>query len=291
MNNHKPQNGLSLKPKNYEKSKPSMEDVAELSGIETLHPGGFDLSKRIGEIVDMKNKKVLEVGCGRGIFACYFAKFYGAKITGVDISPDMIESSAARAKNEGVQHLTEFKTGDAYSLPFPDNSFDIVVSECGPVGLAREPQKVINEMVRVMKPTGYIAAHGPMWLKQIGVEARKDTEKRIGGQMFALSEWKDMLKKAGAVEVWEEDWSGVEQISKVRPGKKITNMNDVFTLWEKIMIILPRTLRKYGLKGLLYINESSHKISPLFYNGTLGTYLLRARKPTKEEIQVIKDYH
>ena len=40
---------------------PSIEDAVELSGIETLHPGGLDLSKRIGEVVDMKNKKVLEV--------------------------------------------------------------------------------------------------------------------------------------------------------------------------------------------------------------------------------------
>lgn len=265
--------------KNQKTQNPSMEDVAELSGIETLHPGGFDLSKRIGEIVDMKNKKVLEVGCGRGIFACYFAKNYGAKITGIDLSPVMIESSDARAKNEGVQHSTEFKVADASSLPFPDNSFDVVVSECGPVGLAPEPQKVVNEMVRVIKPNGYIVAHAPVWLKEIPEEERKDTEKRLGGQMFTLSQWKEMLKKAGAEEIWEEDWSGIEQISKIRPGRKIKKMEDVFTLWEKIAIVLPRVLRKYGLKGLFYLNESFHKVTPLFYNGTIGTYLMRAQKP------------
>lgn len=261
-----------------EKLLPSMEDVAELSGIETLHPGGFDLSKRIGEIVEMKNKKVLEVGCGRGIFACYFAKYYGAKITGIDLSPAMIESSNTRAINEGVQYSTEFKVADASRLPFPDNSFDVIVSECGPVGLAPEPQKVVNEMVRVIKPAGYIVAHAPMWLKEINEEERKDTEKRTGGQMFTLSEWKNMLKKAGVVEIWEEDWSGVEQISKVRPGRKINNMSDVFTLWEKIVIILPRVLRKYGLNGILYLNESFRKVTPLFYNGTIGTYLMKAQK-------------
>lgn len=285
MNNHKTQNGISLNTTgDNKKSNPSMEDVAELAGIETLHPGGFDLSKRIGEIVDMKNKKVLEVGCGRGIFACYFAKNCGAKITGIDISPAMIESSAARAKNEGVQPSTEFKVADALSLPFPDNSFDVVVSECGPVGLAPEPQKVVNEMVRVIKPSGYIVAHAPMWLKEINERERKDIEKRIGGQMFTLSGWKEMLKKAGVIEIWEEDWSGVEQIRKVRPGRKINNLSDVFTLWEKIGIVLPRVLWKYGLKSIFYLNESFRKVTPFFYDGTIGTYLLRARKPMKEEM-------
>lgn len=249
MNNHKTQNGVSILPEKNEKPNPSMDDVAELSGIETLHPWGFDLSKRIGEIVDMKNKEVLEVGCGRGFFACYFAKYYNAKITGIDLSPVMIESSTARAKNEGVQHSTEFRVADASSSPFPDNSFDVVVSECGPVGLAPEPQRIVNEMVRTIKPDGYIVAHAPMWLKEITEEERKDIEKRIGGQMFTLS-----------------------------------NMSDVFTLWEKIVIILPRALRKYGLSGLLYLNESFHKVTPLFYNGTIGTYLMKARKPLKEEI-------
>lgn len=261
------------------KKYPSMEDAGELSGIETLHPGGFDLSKRIGEIAHMKNKKVLEVACGRGAFACYFAKTYGARITGVDLSPDMIESSVSKAKTEGVEELTEFKIADALDLPFPDNSFEIVVSECGPVGLVPEPQKVIDEMYRVTKQGGYMVLHAPIWLKEMPYEERSDIEKRIGGRMFTIDEWRDMLEKAGAEELWEEDWSGMEQIGKIRPGKKMRSMSDVFTLKEKICIILPKVLRKYGLSGLLYLNESFNKISPLFYDGTIGTYLMRVRKP------------
>lgn len=267
--------------RNSEKALPSLEDVGELSGIETLHPGGFDLSKRIGEIVEMKDKKVLEVGSGRGAFACYFAKIFGAKITGIDLNPDMIQSSVNRAKEEGVAYLAEFKVADASNLPFPDDSFDVVVSECGPVGLAPDPQKVVDEMVRVIKPSGYIVAHAPMWLKGISEEEKKDIERRLGGTMFSLSEWKDMLKKAGVVEIWDEDWSGIEQISKIRPGRKIKNLSDVFTLWEKLVIVLPRVLENYGLKGLLHLNKTFNEVSPLFYDGSIGTYLMRARKPKK----------
>jgi SAM-dependent methyltransferase len=240
------------------------------------------LSKRIGKIVNMKGKKVLEVGCGRGAYTCYFAKNYGAKITGIDLNPDMIKSSTYRAKEEGILDSIEFRVADASNLPFPNRSFDIVVSECGPVGLAPEPQKVVNEMVRVLKPNGYIVVHAPMWLKEIPEEERKDIQRRIGGEMFTLSEWEYMLKKAGVAEIWEEDWSGIEQISKVRPGRKINKMSDVFTLWEKIVIVLPRVLKNYGLNGLLYLNESFNKVSPLFYDGTIGTYLIRAQKTRGE---------
>lgn len=66
---------------NNEKPKPTLEDVLELSGIELLHPGGFDLTRRIGEIVEMEDKKVLDVACGRGSLTCYYAKNFRAKIS------------------------------------------------------------------------------------------------------------------------------------------------------------------------------------------------------------------
>ena len=262
-----------------EKRRPSMEDIAELSEIEVLHPGGFDLSKRIGEVVDMRNKKVLEVACGRGVFACYYAKNFGARITGMDINPDMIKSSIRRAKEEAVEGLVEFKVADALDSPFPfrDGSFDVVVNECA-LGLASDPRRCLNEMARVTKPGGYIVIHLALWLKELPESDKKDVEKRLGGSLFTASELSDMLKKTGAVEIWNEDWSGVEQMGKIRPGRKIERVEDIFTLREKIAIIF-RTLKGYGLKGLFYLNESTKKITPLYYNGTFGYSLVIGQKP------------
>lgn len=263
-----------------EKLLPSIEDVGELSGIETLHPGGLDLSKRIGEIVDMKDKKVLEVACGRGVFACYYAKNFGAKITGVDLNPDMIKASINRAKTEGVEGTTEFKVADAMALPFQSNSFDVVVSECA-LGLASDPQKFLNENVRVTKPGGYVAIHLGVWLKDIPDRERRDVEKRLGGKCFTLPDLKSMVDRAGLVEICPEDWSGVEQMSKIRPARKIKKIGDIFTLWEKVRILF-RVLKKFGLKGLFYLNESVKKVTPLYYNDTLGYYLIVGRKPKEE---------
>ena len=235
------------------------------------------MSKRIGEIVDMKDKKVLDVACGRGAFACYYAKNSDAKIIiGVDLSPEMIESSIQRAKKEGVEDSTEFKVADALNLPFSADSFDVVVNECA-VGLTSDPQKCLNEMVRVTKPGGFVVIHESLWLKELPENEKRDIAKRLGTVPFKLSDWKDMLKKAGAVEILDEDWSGVERLSKMRPERKMKNAGDIFSLWEKITIIFPKVVKRFGLKGLFYLNESDKKIAPFYSNGTLGYCLMRAK--------------
>lgn len=261
-----------------DKMKPSLEYAVELSGIETLHPGGLDLSKRIGELVDMKDKKVLEVACGRGVFACYYAKNYGAKITGMDLNPDMITTSIERAKKEGVDNSTDFRVADALNspLPFPNNSFDIVVNECA-LGIADDPQKHLNEMLRVAKPGGYIVLHLSVWLKEIPDAEKRDIEKRLGGKLFVLPELKNMFKETKTTEILYEDWSGIEQIGKTRPGRKIETLNDVFSLRERL-IILFTVLRKFGLKGLIYLSESSKKVATLYNNNTMGYYLVVCKK-------------
>lgn len=117
---------------------PTIEVALEISGIEVLHPGGYELSKRIGEIADIKGKKVLDVACGKGAFACYYARNFSTEVIGIDINPKMVKASIGRAKKDGVEHLTDFRVVDALSLPFPDNSFDVVINECA-VGLTSDP--------------------------------------------------------------------------------------------------------------------------------------------------------
>lgn len=257
---------------------PTIEDALELSGMDVLHPGGYDLSKRIGEVANMKNKTVLDVASGRGAFACYYAKYYNTRVTGVDINPKMIESAVERAKKHGVERMTEFKVGDALSLPFTDNMFDAVINECA-VGLTADPQKCLDEMVRVAKPGGDIVIHENTWLKQVPDEARRDASLRMGGVQYTLDEWVSMMKKAGVSDMWTEDWSSIERsIVKMRVDREVKRLEDMFTLKEKYFNVFPKIFLKFGLKGLLYLNESNKVIIPLYYNGSLGYYLIKGKK-------------
>ena len=74
---------------------------------------------------DLKNLSLLDVGTGTGRAALAFAQ-RGARVTGMDASPEMLKVAEAHAKEIGV--AMDFQTGDAHALNFSDHSFDVVTS-------------------------------------------------------------------------------------------------------------------------------------------------------------------
>jgi SAM-dependent methyltransferase len=96
---------------------------------------------------------VLDVGCGTGVVALTAAR-EGAKVSGLDLSPVLIERARAHARLMNVE--IDFKEGDAENLPYADGEFDIVLSQFGHM-FAPRPEVTIKEMLRVLKPAGTIA--------------------------------------------------------------------------------------------------------------------------------------
>jgi len=97
--------------------------------------------------------RVLDVACGTGNLSIPAARA-GALVTGVDIANNLLEQARARAKSEGLD--IRFDEGDAESLPYPDISFDRVVSMFGAM-FAPRPERTAAELVRVCRPGGEIA--------------------------------------------------------------------------------------------------------------------------------------
>ena len=97
--------------------------------------------------------RVLDVACGTGNSAIPAARA-GAKVTGVDIAANLLEQARKRA---AAEHLDlRFDEGDAEGLPYPDRSFDVVVSMFGAM-FAPRPERVAEEFLRVCRPGGMIA--------------------------------------------------------------------------------------------------------------------------------------
>jgi SAM-dependent methyltransferase len=96
---------------------------------------------------------VLDVGCGTGVVAVTAART-GARVTALDLTPELLEVARANAVTAGVQ--IEWHEGDVETLPFRDASFDVVVSQFGHI-FAPRPEVAISEMLRVLKPGGTIA--------------------------------------------------------------------------------------------------------------------------------------
>ncbi len=100
----------------------------------------FDLDKK-------KNLKILEIGCGPGALAGALHRWYpNAEITAVDRDSNFV--SFAKEHEAGI----EFVEGDATSLPFEDNTFDVTISNT--VAEHIEPSEFYGEQLRVLKPGG-----------------------------------------------------------------------------------------------------------------------------------------
>jgi len=125
--------------------------------------------------------RVLDVACGTGVLAREAASRVGPRgsVTGVDINPGMLEVAARTTS------AIRWQQGAAESLPFPDASFDAVVSQFGLMFFSDRP-RALREMIRVLVPGGRLAVavwdsleHTPAYAAEVALL------ERIGGPRAA----------------------------------------------------------------------------------------------------------
>jgi ubiquinone/menaquinone biosynthesis C-methylase UbiE len=111
------------------------------------------MGERLCEAVDVRSgQKVLDVATGSGNTAISATRRY-CDVTGIDYVPDLIWQAKERAGAERLE--ITFEVGDAEGLPYPDASFDVVLSTLG-VMFAPDQEKAAGELLRVCKPGGKI---------------------------------------------------------------------------------------------------------------------------------------
>lgn len=145
------------------------------AGLGMLLTGSWMVwSSKVGKINDRErlldlipwngNEHVLDLGCGRGLMLIGAAKrLTTGKATGVDIwqaedlSGNRPEAALENARREGVENRVGIETADMRKLPFPDGTFDVVVSRAAIHNLysADERVKAISEVARVLKSGGH----------------------------------------------------------------------------------------------------------------------------------------
>ena len=111
--------------------------------------GAQEFVRRLGL---QPGERVLDVACGTGNLAIPAAR-EGARVSGVDIAPNLIATARREAERAGVE--VAFEVGDAESLPYPDGRFDTVVSMFGAM-FAPHPERAADELLRVTRSGGRI---------------------------------------------------------------------------------------------------------------------------------------
>jgi SAM-dependent methyltransferase len=101
-------------------------------------------------------EQVLDLGCGAGTDSLVAAQMVGpeGRVTGIDMTPEMLAKARSAAGELGAANV-EFVEAEAERLPFPDRSFDVVISN-GVIDLVPDKDAVFAELFRVLRPGGRI---------------------------------------------------------------------------------------------------------------------------------------
>ena len=151
------------KPKLYEEIVSRLEEQgikstqvrrSDISGVDEFHVRGGAVSKELASSIEMKGKKVLDVGCGLGGPCRMLAEEYDCVVTGVDLSEEYIRTAKELSKLVGLEDKTTFVQGDATELSFKDAVFDVVWTQHVQMNVP-DKEKLYSEIARVLRPGGY----------------------------------------------------------------------------------------------------------------------------------------
>ncbi len=142
---------------------------------------------------------VLDLGSGGGIDVLLSAKRVGptGKAYGLDMTDEMLALARENQRKAGLENV-EFLKGEIESIPLPDNSVDVVISNCV-INLSADKGRVLREAFRVLKPGGRFAVSDIVRRRPVPEAIRKNVELWAGCIAGALEEkeYLGLLKEAG----------------------------------------------------------------------------------------------
>jgi arsenite methyltransferase len=141
---------------------------------------------------------VLDLGSGGGIDVLLSAKRVGptGKAYGLDMTDEMLALAEENKSKSGLTNV-EFLRGEIESIPLPDNSVDVIISNCV-INLSADKDKVLREAFRVLKPGGRFAVSDVVTRGDIPAGIRRDVELWVGCIAGALDETEYLDKLAAA---------------------------------------------------------------------------------------------
>jgi len=151
---------------------------------------------------------VLDLGSGGGIDVLLSAKRVGptGKAYGLDMTDEMLALARENQRKAGAENV-EFLKGTIESIPLPDNSVDVIISNCV-INLSSDKDRVLREAFRVLKPGGRFAVSDVVVRGEVPAVVRRSMELWVGCIAGALEEndYAAKLRAAGFSDVEVEAW-------------------------------------------------------------------------------------
>ncbi|NNH70591.1 methyltransferase domain-containing protein [Nocardia uniformis] len=245
-------------------------DVVSLLLGESYHPGGFGLTRQLADQLTLRpGGRVLDVACGPGATARLLATEYDVSVDGIDLAPAVLARARADAATAGLADRVRFHEGDSDALPFPADTFDVVICECA-LCLFPDKQSAAAEFARVLRPGG-----------RIGLTDVIIAESGLPPELTDLTAYISCIADARPADgyIGLLTTAGL-RVSTVRNhDHAVTAMLDHIEARIKLLrITAPDTLRANGLDRALaarYLNAARQAVA----DGSLGYTLMVAEKP------------
>jgi SAM-dependent methyltransferase len=248
-------------------------DLQALAGV-SKHDGGFPATRELLAMCHISDaREVLEVGCGIGVGTAYMARTHGVRVVAVDLSEKMLDWARQRAQREGVADQVQFHQANVLDLPFEDNRFDAVICESVLAFLQDKP-RAIAEMVRVLKPGGYVGLNEAVWTEEPpeGLAQKAAPTSSLGTDIITADRWRELWAASGLedaeVRVYELDAA-----EEVRSRVRWIGWQQILRAWGRI---IPLYVRKPVMRSMIKELMST----PREWFAYLGYVLICGRKST-----------
>jgi len=180
--------------------------IADLAPVDEFHIRGREATLELADRAGLKPElAVLDVGCGIGGSVRHLAVEHGCHVSGLDLTPEYVDTANALSRMVGLEDLVDFHQGSALEMPFDSESYDMVWTEHAQMNIS-DKKSLYTEIARVVKPGGRLVFHdifqGPGGNPHYPVPWAGDSSISF---LIAEEDLKDVLKRVGfRVRDWED---------------------------------------------------------------------------------------
>ena len=180
--------------------------IEDLAPIDHLHARGFPASVELGDRLSVKpGQHIVDIGCGLGGPARYFAQRFRCTVTGIDITEAFVEAARKLTALLRMEDRVRIQHGDATQLPFPDAAFDGAYTQHVTMNVA-DRSRFFGEASRVLKPGAFFALTehglGPTGSPYYPVPWSEDGS---GSHLIVPEQTRQLLRTAGFTDIVMEE--------------------------------------------------------------------------------------
>lgn len=223
-------------------------------------PGGKKTIRRIRELIHIDDEtNILDVGSNTGFTSLELARITPAKISGIDISESCMDQAEKSLSEdiESVRSRVTFQVASSYSIPFPDDNFDLIMAG-GATGFMDDKSKAIYEYLRVLKPWGFLVMSPLTYHTQPPQKIIDDVSEIIGTTIKPMTT-KDWINIVDEISKDFEFYFSEPHKLSPRTSEEIDEYVDYFLKKDHIKILsetLKDAIKKRWLSILKVFNEN-----------------------------------